>query len=117
VGATPEEGRSPASFGRIEDPASTVLMCDSAYWNPAGDWDSYEGIAQNNYLRAPSDLYYTGTAYWGGIGPNVHFRHNGVVNVAYCDGHVEAVATMYNQSADNDELGDLSADDSAYDLE
>lgn len=94
----------PASLAQIQSPADTVLLTDSAFlWAGA--------VAGNNYLRAPSDPAYP----W--VGPNVHFRHLEAANVAYCDGHVKAAKRKFNVSPDNDELADLSADDSAYDLE
>jgi len=93
-----------ASLGEVQLPSETVLLCDSAY---------YTGTALGgcNFLRAPSDPSYA----W--IGPNVHFRHNGTANVAYCDGHAKAVTRKFNVSASDADLADLSADDSAYDLQ
>ena len=64
----------------------------------------------NSYLRAPNDPDY----YYG---PNVHFRHSGFANVVFCDGHAEGTEKKYNESSDDPSLGDLSADDSLYDLE
>jgi len=53
------------------------------------------------------------------IGPNVHFRHNGTANVAYCDGHAKAATQKFNVSSNDDSLADLSdesASESIYDL-
>jgi prepilin-type N-terminal cleavage/methylation domain-containing protein/prepilin-type processing-associated H-X9-DG protein len=102
IGADPLAGTGSASLAEIKSPAETVLLADSAYlFN--------NSATGNNFLRAPGDPSYA----W--IGPNVHFRHNRTANVAYCDGHVKAVSRMFNSSGGND-FGDLSADDSAYDL-
>ena len=111
IGATPEDYAmggckrpTPASLAEIKNPVETVLLAYSAFCynnRPAG----------NNYLRAPSDGIYS----W--IGPNVHFRHNGTANVAFCDGHVKAITRKFNQSANCPDIADLSKDDSAYDLE
>ena len=95
---------TPAAEADISLPTETVLFADSGYWDGTG-------IAGNNYLRAPGDLTY------GWVGPNVHFRHNDLANVAYCDGHAKAASSKYNVSAASRELADLSADDSAYDLQ
>ena len=95
---------APATLAAVERVSETVLLCDSAF-------DLAGSLSANNYLRAPGDPAY---AY---IGPNVHFRHNGAANVAYCDGHVKASTTRSNPSAANPDLGDLSSDDSAYDLQ
>ncbi len=97
----------PASLADVQRPSETVLLADSAFWTT---WPR-SGLAGNNYLRAPSDPMHL----W--IGPNVHFRHNGTANVAYCDGHAKAVAQKYNISSNDPTLADLSSDDSAYDLE
>ncbi len=107
VGGSPDDGLTPAALGSIARPSETVMLCDSAIW----DSFSGTGINQNNYLRAPGDPMYT----W--IGPNVHFRHNQTANVAYCDGHAKAATQKFNVSTYDGSLADLSADDSAYDLE
>ncbi|MGQ9730741.1 MAG: DUF1559 family PulG-like putative transporter [Candidatus Zipacnadales bacterium] len=100
IGGPPDEGRTPAALAQIDLPAETTLIADSAI--------DYGGApAGNQYLRAPSDWMYA----W--IGPNVHFRHNGGANVVYADGHVKTAKQKHNAHGD---FGDLSADDSAYDL-
>ncbi len=108
IGIAPFEemmlGRKSAKITSILEPTRTVLVCDSAIWSTF----TSETIG-NNYLRAPGDPSY--------FGANVHFRHNGFANVVFCDGHVESIGKKYNESADDPSLGDLSADDSAYDLE
>ena len=90
-------------------PSHTALLADSAYF------DSYERRHRMViiYLRAPSDSFRVQYS----IGPYVHFLHNGVANVLYCDGHVESNSTKYNVIPNTDpNLGDLSPDDSAYNL-
>lgn len=112
VGGSPDDfmqPKIPAAEGAIKAPTDTVLLCDSAYWNvPFGGGDPF--VAISNYLRAPNDPD-------NYIGPNVHFRHNTVANVAYCDGHAKGATQKFNTSAYDDSLADLSPDDSAYDLE
>ena len=105
VGGTWDEGKKPAMLGSIAYSAETAMLADSAYWDGFGG-----AVTATNYLRAPGDAYYSY------VGPSVHFRHNGVANVAYCDGHVKAATQKFNVSASSKDLGDLSADDSAYDL-
>ena len=107
LGAPPDEGKQPATLAAVRRPSETVLLCDS------GVWIDGMGVCLNNYLRAPGDSF----RIMYGTGPNVHFRHNDVANVAYCDGHAEAAGQKFNVSANDDSLGDLSEDDSAYDLE
>jgi len=98
------EERAPVKITRIANPSATILLADSAIWSPYTN----ELIA-NNYLRAPNDPSY--------FGPNVHFRHNGFANVAFCDGHVESIGTKYHVASQDSNLGDLSPDDTLYDLE
>ena len=98
----------PSKINRIRNTSGTVLLADSAIWSVY----SNELIA-NNYLRAPGDPYYSGEY---GSGPTIHFRHSGFANVAYVDGHVEAVKNKFPDE-DHPDLGNLSEDDSAYDLE
>ena len=94
-------GRSPATLAQVQTPTDTVMVCDSALW--------YSGAANgSNMLKAPGEVDY--------YGPNVHFRHNGVANVGYVDGHAKAAAQKFNTSANDPTLGDLSANASAYDL-
>jgi len=100
------DGRSGASLGAVQRPSEVVLMADSAY---------YFGGApcQNNYLRSPADpMHISGGCLFG-----LHYRHNGVANVAYCDGHAKAATKKYNASASWPDCGDLSSDDSAYNLQ
>jgi len=99
----PTNGSSGASLGAVQNPAETCLLADSAYY-------SGNTICQNNYLRAPSDPMRA----WGRFG--LHYRHNGTANVVYVDGHAKAATTKCNPSAADPECGDLSTDDSAYDL-
>jgi len=110
IGGPPYEGRRPAALASIQSPAETVLLCDSALWSKLTN-----DLWANSLLRSPDDFMYTDPT-WG-TGPNVHFRHNGTANVAYCDGHVKAQATRYNVSDKDPTLADLSADKSAYDLQ
>ncbi len=93
----------PIKTTQVRNPSGTVLLADSAIW--AGS----SGAIGNNYLRAPGDPNY----YYG---PNVHFRHSTFANAAFCDGHVEARSEMYNVTTPDSSLGDLSEDDSLYDL-
>jgi prepilin-type N-terminal cleavage/methylation domain-containing protein/prepilin-type processing-associated H-X9-DG protein len=96
-----------AALAEVQKPAETVLLADSAFWSSGG---GYTGLAGNNYLRSPNDPY-------NYVGPNVHFRHNGAANVAYCDGHAKAATQKFGASTSDASLAYLSADDSAYDLQ
>ncbi|MCM8829799.1 MAG: DUF1559 domain-containing protein [Candidatus Omnitrophica bacterium] len=106
IGGSPNEGKIPVKLARIKNPTATVLLADSAIWS-----SFTSEIGANNYLRAPSE-----EMSWG-IGPTVHFRHNGFANVAFVDGSVRALKQKYNVSSHDSDLGDLSEDDELYDLE
>jgi len=96
----------PAKLGKVLDQTRTVAFADSAAWS------SYTlALICNSYLRSPNDPYYS----WSG--QNTHFRHTRLANVALCDGHAEAAKVIYNPSVNSPVLGDLSADDSFYDLQ
>lgn len=98
IGGDPYDGTLPAPFGRIADPAGTVLFADAGFGRP---------VAAANFLRAPSDgLFLAG---------KVDFRHLGRAAVAYTDGHVKAVGTRF--LPDGPTLGALSPHDEAYDLD
>jgi prepilin-type N-terminal cleavage/methylation domain-containing protein/prepilin-type processing-associated H-X9-DG protein len=100
------QAQPPAKLGRIQNPSRTVVLADSAVWSSF----SSELIC-NSYLRSRGDPSYA----WSGA--NTHFRHNNMANMAMGDGHVESTKAKYNASASSPDLGDLSADDSLYDLQ
>jgi prepilin-type N-terminal cleavage/methylation domain-containing protein/prepilin-type processing-associated H-X9-DG protein len=95
--------RGPAALGAVEDPVGTAMVCDSAIYSTFSS-----SVIGNNLLKAPGQVDY--------YGPNVAFRHNGVANVAYADGHAKAATTKANPDSNEPSIGDLSADASAYDL-
>jgi len=71
----------PAKEFRIKDPANTVMLTDTASLNCEGKLFEYsfcEAPYYEAYCACPAD-------------PSTHFRHNGLTNVAFCDGHVRAM--------------------------
>jgi prepilin-type N-terminal cleavage/methylation domain-containing protein/prepilin-type processing-associated H-X9-DG protein len=99
------EQYDPIGVGEIRNAPGTVLLADSAIWST---FPPPQTIA-NNYLRAPGDTDHP-------YGPNVHFRHSRSANAVFCDGHVETMRKIYNPNINDPSLGDLSSDDSLYDL-
>ncbi len=93
-----------ARFAQVRNPSETAMIADSAVWADQADPPHF--TAANNYLRAPSEG-----------GKQVHFRHNMTANVVYAGGNVQGVREIFNQSANDPLLGDLSEDDSAYNLD
>jgi prepilin-type N-terminal cleavage/methylation domain-containing protein/prepilin-type processing-associated H-X9-DG protein len=64
----------------VDQPTRTIVFADAAAVNCL-NWPSCtdNSFTESWYLEPPS----------GGF-PNMHFRHNGVANVAFLDGHVES---------------------------
>ena len=93
-----------ASLGAVQDATGTAMLSDAAMYDA---WFSH-AVIPTNYMRAPSDPYH--------FAPTTHFRHNGVANVVYVDGHAKATAKNANPYSSAPDTGDLSEDDSAYDL-
>jgi len=95
---------TPATIGAIQQPADTVLFADSAR-NSFSDPTSLE---ENTYLDPPS-------LSWGWS--TMHFRHNGLANIAWADGHVSSVPREGPPNVYIPSLGDLDEDDRRFDRE
>ncbi|MBX7256229.1 MAG: DUF1559 domain-containing protein, partial [Candidatus Hydrogenedentes bacterium] len=69
---------------RVANPAQTIMFADAAM--------PQEGyIVEYGFLEPPlfvTDDYPRGNQDWGFASPSLHFRHDGRVNVVWCDGHV-----------------------------
>ena len=100
IGGDPDRGRFATTTSAIASPAATVLFADGGYGNP---------VNAQNYLRAPTDPLF--------IAGKVHFRHQKMALAAQVDGHVVAAKTKFRYRGSEPEVGALSEDDSAYDLE
>jgi prepilin-type N-terminal cleavage/methylation domain-containing protein len=100
IGGDPPENEFPVSLSAIGAPSNTALFADGGYGNP---------VNAQNYLRAPSDPLF--------IAGKVHFRHNKTAVVVHPDGHVSSAKHKHRYSPSSPEVGALSEDDSAYDLE
>ncbi len=100
IGGDVWAGIPACSLAQITTPAKSVVFADGGFGFP---------VAAENYLRAPSDpLYGAGT---------VHFRHHRRAVVFYADGHARSEGRMFLVSPYEPEVGALSSDDSAYNLE
>ena len=100
IGGDAPEGRYPVALAAIASPSATALFADGAYGNP---------VNAQNYLRAPSDPLF--------IAGKVHFRHVKTAVVVHPDGHVSLAKHKFRFSHSSPDVGALSEDDSAYDLE
>jgi len=100
IGGDPPNGRYPVALAAIASPSATALFADGGYGNP---------VNAQNYLRAPSDPLF--------IAGKVHFRHVKTAVVVHPDGHVSLAKHKFRFSPSAPDVGALSEDDSAYDLE
>ena len=100
---------APARLAQIEDPARTALFGDGQYAGGA-----------NKFMRAPvRDAAHDGSGNAVREAGTQGFRHRGRTNVAFCDGHVEALRKPYRKGAEGfvaPGCGFLSPDNSLYSL-
>ena len=75
-------GESIVSVSNRRGTSATVAFADSANVPFSAPFDR---LTENWYLSSPSQQF-----------PNVHFRHGGLANVAFADGHVEARPATVN---------------------
>ena len=111
IGGDQPTNKVPTTLAEIGSPAETALFADSAYTQPDGT------ITGQNYLLSPGDsgfnTSFSGNSYAMG---RAHFRHLGSANVVYADGHVKAAVKKFQLDPRSVDVGALSNDDSAYDL-
>jgi len=88
-------------LAQITQPAQTTVFADAGFGGAFPQPD--------NFLRAPSEA----PDYALGAG-SVDFRHDGLANACYADGHVKAVHDVFPYDPHYPEFGWLSVDDSAY---
>jgi prepilin-type N-terminal cleavage/methylation domain-containing protein/prepilin-type processing-associated H-X9-DG protein len=75
-------GESIVSVSNRRGTSATIAFADSANAPFAAPFDK---LTENWYLSAPSQTF-----------PNVHFRHDGIANVCFADGHVETRTPTQN---------------------
>jgi prepilin-type processing-associated H-X9-DG protein/prepilin-type N-terminal cleavage/methylation domain-containing protein len=87
--------------------SATVAFADSARINADWPTNANPRLEENLYLEPPSSAY-----------PTVHFRHDGMANVLYLDGHVESHAPTRNPPPGwwSQEMRDLQAKHNLHDL-
>ena len=103
----------PAKEFMITDPAATVMLTDAAFLDEEGDLIEY------SFCEAPYFQFWRSPA-----DPSTHFRHNGLANVAFCDGHARAMPMVMTHETgwwltkeeyEENHLGFLGEDNSLYD--
>jgi prepilin-type processing-associated H-X9-DG protein len=75
-----KEGMNPAD---LQHPANTVMFADCALSQPYGSKPKY--LIEYSFAEP---YYHFGTR--SQPYPSIHFRHNGLANVVWCDGHVSS---------------------------
>ena len=78
----------PAKVFMIRDPANTVMFTDTAFL------DCEHKLIEYSFCEAPYFEHWRLPA-----DPSTHFRHNGMTNVAFCDGHVRGMRMAYTHSS------------------
>ncbi len=103
--------QQPANINDVANPGGTALFGDGEYRAGA-----------NKFMRAPFPG--PGDATFGGRYAGTQgFRHQGMTNVAFCDGHTDSLGTCYTETSAHEKpniaagTGFLSKDNSLYDLE
>ncbi len=78
----------PAKEFMIAKPSETVMLTDTAFLDCEGKLFEY------SFCEPP---YYE---FWNSlVEPSTHFRHNGLTNVAFCDGHARAMPLVYTHAS------------------
>jgi prepilin-type N-terminal cleavage/methylation domain-containing protein/prepilin-type processing-associated H-X9-DG protein len=110
-----DSGEVPAKVSQIKHPSDTVIFGEGAWGG---------GQNANKFMRAPFGDRPGGDANFNGRSAGTqHFRHLGLSNVSFCDGHASSVFKLYKNSYGHETsnvygpCGWLSIDDSLYDLE
>jgi prepilin-type N-terminal cleavage/methylation domain-containing protein/prepilin-type processing-associated H-X9-DG protein len=102
---------APARLSQIRRPERCALFGDGQYWGGA-----------NKFMRspfpAPGDLFFRGRS-----AGTQGFRHLGMTNVVFVDGHAESLSRRYTDTIPQEQpniawnTGFLSSDNSMYDIQ
>ena len=102
----------PVRVSAVKQPARTVLFGD-------GQWS----LGANKYMRSPRRAPTEPSTYTDGSAARAAgtqgYRHRGMTNAVFCDGHAESIRERYTAGNANvsEGTGYLSEDNSLYDLE
>jgi prepilin-type N-terminal cleavage/methylation domain-containing protein/prepilin-type processing-associated H-X9-DG protein len=81
----------------IENSSNTIILSDTAYIRSGKIVEAYK-------LSAPYYKSIGGTT-WNELRPKMHFRHNGMANVAWCDGHINSEKMSYSRIMSGTDYG------------
>jgi prepilin-type N-terminal cleavage/methylation domain-containing protein/prepilin-type processing-associated H-X9-DG protein len=98
----------PMKMSNVHHPSRCALFGDGQYYNGADKF-------MRSPYQGPADIFFGNTAQTAGT---QGFRHRGMTNVVFCDGHAETLGTCYTQTScatpPGAGTGFLSADNSLY---
>jgi prepilin-type processing-associated H-X9-DG protein/prepilin-type N-terminal cleavage/methylation domain-containing protein len=97
IGGIPDYPFRPERMVNIPRPAETVMFTDTAF--PRRDGIQEYAYAEPRFSEGPLGRFRNS------LYASVHFRHGGLANVAWCDGHVTAEPASYIDG-DNNYQGD-----------
>ncbi len=111
VQGDPGRRQTPARLSQIKDPSRTALFGDGEF-----------GSGANKFMRAPvRDVDHDGSGKSLRLSGTQGFRHRGKTNVAFCDGHVQALHQPYrydgSEGFTDPGCGFLSAGNAIYSLD
>jgi len=89
----PECAWQTSTIGDLARPTRTIMFADAAVA------DSTEGPGQYSFVEPPFFVFADGPSY--PATPSIHFRHNGMASVGWCDGHVSCEKMSHTQPAPN----------------
>ena len=81
IGGTPRDPYTPERLANVPAPARTLMFADTAF-------PRTEGVQEYAYAEPWQWADYAGRLR-GSLAPSIHFRHGGMANIAFCDGHVQ----------------------------
>lgn len=108
-----QTGMMPAG---IAEPGRTVMFTDTAYLN-TGSGNLIEYSFAESFFTPGNSVPVVVNAY--PATPTIHFRHRGLANVAWCDGHVsaESMTTSYDPAHSAKNIGWFGgADNALFDI-
>jgi len=78
----------------IKNPSNTIILSDAAYIRSGVIVETYK-LSAPYYYGEPMG---GGSPEWRARNPKMHFRHNGLANVVWCDGHVTSERMSYSRT-------------------
>ncbi len=85
---SPDGAHKAANDSELHDPSGTFMFCDCGFLQFYPNTFAIE----YSFMEPPYWAYFAlSWGYWMRPVPSIHFRHNGMANFAFADGHVKAL--------------------------